>query len=214
MDWRELLSRSWVGEVIGFIVGGFPIWWPMLNGYTLFNALFAFAYSTIGFGFAARALVGWIALFAILLIGMSAWTGHSLRERPEGLWFRWFACFVIGWALARSLAFILLDQAFFLGAILTLPFVLGTLMLAAIGGHVLAHPLLTQGKDVVLRSAKASASHALIIFLVAMLLFLPNLTAMAGCNPHLLRVLRAATAAESSPSRWLSSSTTRYSPTT
>ena len=41
MDWRELLSRPWVGEIIGFIVGGFPIWWPMLNGYTLFNALFA-----------------------------------------------------------------------------------------------------------------------------------------------------------------------------
>ena len=183
MDWRELLSRPWVGEIIGFIVGGFPIWWPMLNGYTLFNALFAFAYSTIAFGFAARALVGWIALFAILLIGISAWTGYSLRERPEGRWFRWFTCFVIGWALARSLAFILLDQAFFLGAILTLPFVLGSLMLAAISGHVLAHPLLTQGREVVLRSAKASASHALIIFLVGMLLFLPNLTAMAGLQP-------------------------------
>ncbi len=168
--------------IIGFVYGSSSIWWSILSGASLYSALFDFAYASIDFAFAARSLVGWLAFLAIVLVCMSGWIGHHLRDREGGHWFRRFTAFVIGWALARAIIFRLLDQGFFLGAIVTMPFTTGAFMLAAIVGHIASHKKLSRGLEGAKEYPISAVSIATVLG-ISLLLTLPNLTAMAGLLP-------------------------------
>jgi len=182
VGWKGIWIYPLTAGIIGFLFGSSSIWWELLKGQTLYGALFYFAYASIDFAFAARSLVGWIALFAILLVGITGWTGFRLKEREEARWFRWFTAFIIGWSLARAFIFLLLDMQFFLGAIVTMPFVLGTFMLAATLGHITSHRTISLGFEGV-KKAPISSLSLLSVLLMSLLLTLPNLTAMAGILP-------------------------------
>ncbi|MBS71924.1 MAG: hypothetical protein CMO20_03075 [Thermoplasmata archaeon] len=182
MDWKRVGINPITAGIIGFLYGASSIWWALLTGTSLYSALFAFAYASIEFAFKSRELVGWIAFFSIIFVGITGWTGYRLKEREEVVWFTWFTAFVIGWTLARTVIFVLLDIWFFLGAIVTMPFVLGTFMLAATFGHITSHKKISQGVEG-MREAPFSALSLSSVLVVALLLTLPNLTAMAGILP-------------------------------
>ena len=114
MDWKRVGINPITAGIIGFLYGASSIWWALLTGTSLYSALFAFAYASIEFAFKSRELVGWIAFFSIIFVGITGWTGYRLKEREEVVWFTWFTAFVIGWTLARTVIFVLLDIWFFL----------------------------------------------------------------------------------------------------
>ncbi|MBO58110.1 MAG: hypothetical protein CMA77_03835 [Euryarchaeota archaeon] len=182
MNWKKIIAYPSVAGIIGFLYGSSSIWWEMIKGESLYSALFDFAYSSIDFAFSARSMVGWIAFFGILLVGMTAWTGFRLKEREEVCWFHWFTAFIIGWSLARSVIFLLLDKWFFLGAIVTMPFVLGTFMLSATLGQITSHRTISTGIEGAKQTPFTSISLASVL-VISLMLSLPNLTAMAGILP-------------------------------
>ena len=182
MDWKKIVAYPSVAGIIGFLYGSSSIWWEMIIGESLYSALFDFAYSSIDFAFSARSMVGWMAFVAILLVGMTAWTGFRLKGRDEVSWFQWFTAFTIGWSLARSMIFLLLDKWFFLGAIVTMPFVLGTFMLAATLGQITSHRTISTGVEGAKKAPLTSISLASVL-VISLILTLPNLTAMAGILP-------------------------------
>ncbi len=182
MDWKRIITTPLVAGFVGFLYGSSSIWWEIIKGRSLYSALFDFAYSSIDFAFSARSMVGWMAFIAILLVGMTAWTGFRLKERDEVRWFHWFSAFIIGWSLSRSIIFLLLDKWFFLGAIVTMPFVLGSFMLAATLGQITSHEKISLGIEGAKKSPFTSLSLASVL-VISLLLTLPNLTAMAGILP-------------------------------
>ncbi len=181
MDWRRLFTSPWLAGAFGFVVGGSVIWLPMLTGRSLGSALFDFAYASIESTVLLRSLVGWLAFAGILLIGGTGFAGSRLRENRRAPLFLWLTAFVIGLVVALSIVFMLLDVAFFLGAILTMPFILGAVLLAATSGHAAAHPVIgTVDRSRLGRPEIPNITGLLITGLLGLLLLLPNLTAMAG----------------------------------
>jgi hypothetical protein len=182
MDWRKAPSSPLLWVFIGFAIGGSVIWWPVLTGSTLFGALFRYIIATIGFAFAARSMVGWLAFFGIVLVGISAVTGRDLRDKPAGHAFNCFTAFVIGWGIARVIIFLLLNEKFFRGSVVTLPFILGVILLAGLVGNFTVNPVrFTKEERTAIDFVRFPAMLGVLV--VCLMLTLPNLTAVAGLQP-------------------------------
>jgi hypothetical protein len=184
MDWRRLFTSCWMVGIIGFFVGSSVIWVPMLSGKSIGSAVFDFAYAVIGLTVLLRSLVGWLAFAGILLIGGTGYAGFRLRGHAKAQLFLQSTGFVLGLTVALSIVYFLLDLGFFVGAILTMPFILGAMMLAATAGHTAAHPVLGQSQRAEIGRAEIPSIAGLsITALLSLLLLLPNLTAIAGLEP-------------------------------
>jgi hypothetical protein len=184
MDWRRLFTSCWMAGAIGFFVGSSVIWVPLLSGKNLGNAVFDFAYAVIESTVMLRSFVGWLAFAGILLIGTTGYAGFRLRKHAKAQLFLQSTAFVLGLTVSLSIVYFLLDLGFFLGAILTMPFILGAMMLAATAGHAAAHPVLGQSKRSEIGRAEIPSIAGLsITALIALVLLIPNLTAIAGLEP-------------------------------
>ncbi len=181
LDWQKIVKSQILWVIIGFTIGLSVIWWPMLNGSTLFGALFFYIVDSIQYAMAARGFVGWVAFLAIILVGMAAITGRNLRSEPAEAAYRLFTSFVIGWGLSRALIYFLLDLAFFRGSIAILPFMFGAVLLAGVAGNLTINASKLKGEitpSVVIRKIPI-----LSVLLVSLILTLPNLVAVAGLLP-------------------------------
>ena len=181
LDWQKIVKSQILWVIIGFTIGLSVIWWPMLNGSTLFNALFIYIVDSIQYAMAARGLVGWVAFLAIILVGIAGITGRNLRSEPAEQAYKLFTSFVIGWGLSRVIIYFLLDLAFFRGSIAILPFMFGTVLLAGVAGNLTINASKLKGEitpSVVIRKIPI-----LSVLLVSLILTLPNLVAVAGLLP-------------------------------
>ena len=183
IDWKKIARSGVLWGFIGFAIGASVVWWPMLTGSTLFGALFQFILATIGFAFTLRSQVGWLAFGGIVLIGMSGLTGRDLSGKPFGHAFNCFTAFIIGWSLSRGLIYFLLDAAFFRGSVATLPFLLGAILIAGIVGQLTVTPISFRNDGWSPKNS-ARAISLTTVLVVALLLFLPNLTAVAGLQAY------------------------------
>jgi len=181
LDWQKIVKSQILWVIIGFTIGLSVIWWPMLNGSTLFNALFIYIVDSIQYAMAARGLVGWVAFLAIILVGIAGITGRNLRSEPAEQAYKLFTSFVIGWGLSRAIIYFLLDLAFFRGSIAILPFMFGTVLLAGVAGNLTINSSNFKGEitpSVVIRKIPI-----LSVLLISLILTLPNLVAVAGLLP-------------------------------
>ena len=181
LDWQKIVKSQILWVIIGFTIGLSVIWWPMLNGSSLFGALFFYIVDSIQYAMAARGFVGWVAFLAIILVGMAAITGRNLRSEPAEQAYKLFTSFVIGWGLSRVIIYFLLNLAFFRGSIAILPFMFGTVLLAGVAGNLTINSSNFKGEitpSVVIRKIPI-----LSVLLVSLILTLPNLVAVAGLLP-------------------------------
>ncbi len=126
----EKYDRWFVGEIIGFILGISDILLALLSGKELVEPLFNIAYASIGFALAARAWTGTMLLATLIGIAALWFIAKIMREHGRASRWRLICGIVIGFLLAKVAIFVLIDLAFFLGAILTLPFIYGACLLA------------------------------------------------------------------------------------
>jgi len=181
LDWQKIVKSQILWVIIGFTIGLSVIWWPMLNGSNLFDALFFYIVDSIQYAMAARGFVGWVAFLAIILVGMAGITGRNLRSEPAEQAYKLFTSFVIGWGLSRVIIYFLLDLAFFRGSIAILPFMFGTVLLAGVAGNLTINSSNFKGEitpKIVIRKIPI-----LSVLLVSLILTLPNLVAVAGLLP-------------------------------
>ncbi len=177
---KKIASFQLLWVAIGFTLGLVIIWWPMLNGTTLFNALFAYILASIGYAMGARDYVGWVPFLAIILVGIAGFTGRDLHQKPAEKAFKCFTAFVIGWALSRAIIYFLLDIAFFRGSIAMLPFMFGSILLTGIVGNMAINRPNFRMKKIL--NLWHIFSYGSTLF-VALFLILPNLIAVAGLLP-------------------------------
>jgi len=181
LDWQKIVKSQILWVIIGFTIGLSVIWWPMLDGSSLYGALFFYIVDSIQYAMAARGFVGWVAFLAIILVGMAAITGRNLRSEPAEQAYKLFTSFVIGWGLSRVIIYFLLDLVFFRGSIAILPFMFGTVLLAGVAGNLTINYSNFKGEItplVVIRKIPI-----LSVLLVSLFLTLPNLVAVAGLLP-------------------------------
>ena len=181
LDWEKTVKSQTLWAIIGFTIGLSVIWWPMLNGSTLFNALFVYIVASIQYAMAARGLVGWVAFIAIILVGMAAMTGHNLRSEKAGQMYKLFTSFVIGWGFSRAIIYFLLDMAFFRGSIAILPFMFGTVLLAGVAGNLTINASKLKGE--ITPTTVIQKIPIFTVLLISLVLTLPNLVAVAGLLP-------------------------------
>lgn len=180
----SLRASPWTAGATGFLLGSSWFFLGLLFGWGVEDTLFAFTIVTVLFAIFFRLIVGLLAALGLALVATGAAVGWKLGGRRFGSYYLWFTAFAIGATLPATLTFILLDETVFLGAFLTVPFVLGTILLAAALGHVLAHPVLGKGRISDIRGAQAPGAALLFaVILLALMLVLPNLTAVMGLEP-------------------------------
>ena len=181
INWKKIASSQILWLLCGFVIGLAVLWWPMLNGSSLFSALFAYILASIGFAMGLREFVGWVAFAAIVLVGIAGITGRDLHKKPAATAYKCFTAFVIGWALSRVIIYFLLDVGFFRGSIAMLPFLFGAILLAGIVGNLaINQPKFRKPNDV--KSFFNTVSYGFVLF-VSLFLVLPNLVAVAGLLP-------------------------------
>ncbi len=181
IKWKKIASSQILWVIIGFTIGFAVIWWPMLNGSSLFGALFLYIVDSIQFAMFARGFVGWVAFLAIILVGMAAITGRNLRSKPAEQAYKLFTSFVIGWGLSRAIIYFLLDMAFFRGSIAVIPFMFGSLLMAGVAGNLAVNS--SKSKVDITPSIVARKIPILSVLLISLVLTLPNLVAVAGLLP-------------------------------
>jgi dienelactone hydrolase len=181
LDWEKIVKSQILWVIIGFTVGLSVIWWPMLNGSSLFGALFVYIVASIQYAMAARGFVGWVAFLAIILVGMAAITGRNLRSEPAEQAYKLFTSFVIGWGFSRAIIYFLLDSAFFRGSIAILPFMFGAVLLAGVAGNLTINASKLKGE--ITPTTVIRKIPILTVLLVSLVLTLPNLVAVAGLLP-------------------------------
>ena len=181
LDWEKIIKSQILWVIIGFTIGLSVIWWPMLNGNSLFNALFIYIVASIQYAMAARGFVGWVAFLAIILVGMAAITGRNLRSEKAGQIYKLFTSFVIGWGLSRAIIYFLLNYAFFRGSIAILPFMFGAVLLAGVAGNLTINASKLKGE--ITPTVVIQKIPILTVLLVSLVLTLPNLAAVAGLLP-------------------------------
>ena len=129
-------------------------------------------------------LDGWLAR---LLRNPPRWNfgGHweGLERQARCHAFNCFTAFVIGWGIARVIIFLLLDEAFFRGSVVTLPFILGVILLAGLVGNFTVNPVrFTKEERTAVDFVRFPAMFGVLV--VCLMLTLPNLTAVAGLQPY------------------------------
>lgn len=188
----EKLDRWYVGEIAGFIIGIGDLLLGLILGLDLAEPLFNTAYASIGFAITARSWTGVMLIAAILAIATLWFAAKKLRESGRATRWRFICGILTGYLLANIIIFLLIDLAFFLGAILTLPFIYGSCLLAVAisrwnsDSDFLAwfnRIRLSEGSKTPSSREIGSIVHGSLVIIIGMWLIIPVAPAIVGLLP-------------------------------
>jgi hypothetical protein len=169
---------------IGILAGGSWLLLGLLFGMSVANTLFAFMIIMALSAMFFRMMIGWLALIGLIVIVFSALIGRRIKGKRYAVHHQWFTAFIIGVTLTQSASFLLFDSTVYLGAVMTVPFVLGVILLSAVIAHSLAHDELSKPDRSKITLSEAPLLISLFSVLVlSLILILPNLSAVAGLEP-------------------------------
>lgn len=172
--------------LFGFLFGFYPVIYSIASGYSVEDALFEFAYYRIEDALSLRSFERYFIPFALLtLVAKQRFVVPKTNASKD--YNIAINQFLIGYFLAFSLLFILLDMSFFFGSVASMPLVLGLLIVVFALDMLLIN---TQLLDIVKKSIEEKKSalnkiqflaliEVAILLAAGLALALPNTWAMS-----------------------------------
>jgi len=185
MDWKKALTSTLFATTCGFMASGLFLILGLIFGISIENTLWALMISMAIAGLYLRMIIGWLVVIAF--IGISFTILLSLRIRGERFasHHQWVTAFIIGGTVSLVIAFFIFDKGVFAGAVMTVPFILGIILLSATIAHLIVHEKLSKLDRTIISASDTPIIMSLLsVLLLSLILILPNLSAVAGLKPE------------------------------
>ena len=123
----KILNSTRILFLLGFLFGFGPVIMSMLSGLSLEDALFEFAYYRISDALTLRAFEGYLIPFGIIafVIKYKLFQNDNLKQKISRDLSVAVTQLLIGYLMAFSALYVMLDFSFFFGSVRAMPFVLG-----------------------------------------------------------------------------------------
>ncbi|NCG42971.1 MAG: hypothetical protein GWO84_05480, partial [Euryarchaeota archaeon] len=123
----NLLNSTRILFLLGFLIGFGPVIMSLLSGLNLEDALFEFAYYRISDALTLRAFEGYLIPLGIIAFAIKykLFQNENLKQRISRDLSVAVTQFLIGYFMAFSALYLMLDFSFFFGSVKAMPFVLG-----------------------------------------------------------------------------------------
>ena len=189
----NLLNSTRILFLLGFLVGFGPVIMSMLSGLNLEDALFEFAYYRISDALTVRAFEGYLLPFGLIafFIKYKLFQNENLKQKISRDLSVAVTQFLIGYLMAFSALYLMLDFSFFFGSVRAMPFVLGFFITLLVINMLLTDTILLDAIKQSIKEKKSNLNKTQIfavievgLLLVAGLaLALPNTWDMSGFAP-------------------------------
>ena len=123
----KFLNSPRILFLLGFLIGFGPVIMSLLSGLNLEDALFEFAYYRISDALILRAFEGYLMPFGIIAFAIKykLFQNDNLKQKISRDLSVAVTQFLIGYFMAFSALYLMLDFSFFFGSVKAMPFVLG-----------------------------------------------------------------------------------------
>jgi hypothetical protein len=123
----KILNSTRILFLLGFLFGFGPVIMSMLSGLSLEDALFEFAYFRIAGALTLRAFEGYLIPFGIIafIVKYKLFQNENLKQKFNREISVAVTQLLIGYLMAFSALYVMLDFSFFFGSVRAMPFVLG-----------------------------------------------------------------------------------------
>ncbi len=189
----NILNSTRILFLMGFLAGFGPVIISMLSGLSLEDALFEFAYYGISDALKLRAFEGYLIPFGIVafVIKYKLFQNENLKQKFDRDLSVAVTQLLIGYFLAFSALYLMLDFSFFFGSVRAMPFVLGFFITLLVTNMLLTNTTLIDAlkKSVKDKKSNLNKTQIFAVFEVGILLAaglalaLPNTWDMSGFAP-------------------------------
>ena len=189
----NLLNSTRILFLLGFLVGFGPVIMSMLSGMNLEYALFEFAYYRISDALILRAFEGYLIPLGIiaLVIKYKLFQNENLKQKISRDLSVAVTQFLIGYLMAFSALYLMLDFSFFFGSVKAMPFVLGFFITLLVINMLLTDTTLIDAVKKSIKDKKSNLNKTQIFAVIevglllaaGLALALPNTWDMSGFAP-------------------------------
>jgi len=187
------LNSTRILFLLGFLVGFGPVIVSMLSGLNLEYALFEFAYYRISDALTLRMFEGYLIPFGIIafVIKYKLFQNENLKQKFSRDISVAVTQFLIGYLMAFSALYIMLDFSFFFGSVRAMPFVLGFFITLLVINMLLTDTVLIDALKKSIKDKKSNLNKNQIFAVIevglllaaGLTLALPNTWDMSGFAP-------------------------------
>ena len=189
----NLLNSTRILFLLGFLVGFGPVIMSMLSGLSLEDALFEFAYYRISDALTLRAFEGYLLPFGIIafVIKYKLFQNENLKPKISRDISVAVTQLLIGYLMAFSVLYLMLDYSFFFGSVKAMPFVLGFFITMLVINMLLTNTTLIDALKKSINDKKSNLNKTQIFAVIevglllaaGLALALPNTWDMSGFAP-------------------------------
>lgn len=189
----NFLNSTRILFLLGFLTGFGPVLISLLSGLNLEDSLFEFAYYRITDALTLRAFEGYLIPLGIIAftIKYKIFQNENLRQKISRDLSVAVTQFLIGYLLAFSALYLMLDFSFFFGSVRAMPFVLGFFITLLVINMLLTNTTLIDAIKNSIKEKKSNLDKTQILAIVevglllaaGLALALPNTWDMSGFAP-------------------------------
>lgn len=189
----NILNSTRILFLVGFLAGFGPVIMSMLSGLSLEDALFEFAYYRIADALTLRAFEGYLLPFGIIafIIKYKLFQNENLKQKFDRDLSVALTQLLIGYLLAFSALYLMLDFSFFFGSVRAMPFVLGFFITLLVTNMLLTNTTLIDALKKSVKDKKSNLNKTQIFAVIevgillaaGLALALPNTWDMSGFAP-------------------------------
>ncbi len=185
MNWRKMLTTTWFAAICGFLVSGLFLAIAKVFGISIESSLWNLMILMAITGLLLRLIVGWLAIIAFIALSFTIILSLRIRGHRFASRHQWITSFIIGGTISLVIAYFYFDMTVFRGAVMTVPFVLGMILLSAMISHSIVHEKISKMDSSLITKSDSSIIISLFsVLLLSLILILPNLSAVAGLKPE------------------------------
>ena len=185
MDWKNKSTTIWFAVTSGVLFIGLFLVIGMLFGISIESSLWDLMILMAVTELLLRMITGWLAVMALIGISLTILLSLRIRGHRFASRHQWLTAFIIGGTFSLIIAFFIFDREVFVGAVMTVPFVLGVVLLSAMTSHLIVHEKTSEVySSLISKSHFALKFSTLSVLVMSLILILPNLSAVAGLKPE------------------------------
>ena len=174
-------ATTWFASICGVLVSGLFLLIGKIFGVSIESSLWNLMILMAVTGLFLRLVVGWLAIIAFIALSLTILLSIRIRGHRLASYHQWVTSFIMGGTISLVIAYFIFDITVFRGAVMTVPFVLGMVLLSAMISHLIVHEKTSKiYSSLISKSDLTLKFSSFSVLLLSLILILPNLSAVAG----------------------------------
>mgnify|MGYP001593138609 CR=1 FL=1 len=178
-------ATTWFASICGILVSGLFLVIGMIFGVSIESSLWNLMILMAVTGLFLRLVIGWLAIISLIALSFTILLSIRMRDHQFASYHQWITSFIMGGTTSLVIAYFYFNYKVFVGAVMTVPFVLGMVLLSAMISHLIVHEKTSKiYSSLISKSDLTLKFSSFSVLLLSLILILPNLSAVAGLKPE------------------------------